>query len=151
MFGVYGFAYAHEQVYSPLVHLIWKDLYAYVIPIMRGFHQLKIIQKILYKRHQCMGYKDWFVYSEITVPESAEQGFEGRHYFRSMRLHKEVFVAIVRTKVESHTKNIESLLLSRLKELRKSSSPALVEEIMKLDAFKEIKNTLYQLRVLNLK
>ena len=68
-----------------------------------------------------------------------------------MRLHKEVFVAIVRTKVESHTKNIESLLLSRLKELRKSSSPALVEEIMKLDAFKDIKNTLYQLRVLNLK
>ena len=112
MFGVYGFAYAHEQVYSPLVHLIWKDLYAYVIPIMRGFHQLKIIQKILYKRHQCMGYKDWFVYSEITVPESAEQGFEGRHYFRSMRLHKEEFAAVAQTKVESHTKNIELLLSS---------------------------------------
>ena len=98
-----------------------------------------------------MGYKDWFVYSEITVPESAEQGFEGRHYFRSMHLRKEVFVAIVRTKVESHTKNIESFLLSRLKEFRKSSSPALVEEIMKLDAFRDIKNTLYQLRLLNLK
>ena len=98
-----------------------------------------------------MGYKDRFVDSEIIEPGLAEQGFEGRHYFRSMRLHKEVFVAIVRTKVESHTKNIESLLLSRLKELRKSSSPALVEEIMKLDAFKDIKNTMYQLRVLNLK
>ena len=54
-----------------------------------------------------------------------------------MCLHKEVFAAIVPTKVESHTKYI--LLLIKLMKLRKSSSPALVEEIMRLDDFKDIK------------
>ena len=64
---LYGFVYADEQVYSRLLHLI---------------------QKILYKRNRCMGYRDWFVDSVIIAPGSAEQGFEGKHYFRSMRLHK---------------------------------------------------------------
>ena len=61
-----------------------------------------------------MGYKDRFVDSEIIAPGLAEQGFEGRHYFWSMRLHKEEFAAIAQTKVESHTKNINPLLLIRL-------------------------------------
>ena len=85
------------------------------------------------------GYKNWFVDSEILAPESAEQALDRRHYFRSMRLHKEAFAAIVQTKVESLTKNTDPLLLSKLIELRKSPSPALVEEIMKLDTFKDIK------------
>ena len=61
-----------------------------------------------------MGYKDRFVDSEIIAPGLAEQTFEGRHYFRSMRLHKEEFAAIPQAKVESHTKNIDPLLLIKL-------------------------------------
>ena len=88
---LYGFVYADEQVYSRLLHLIWKhkDLYANVIPLLGGgYHQRRVTQKILYKRNRCMGYRDWFVDSVIIAPGSAEQGFEGKHYFRSMRLHK---------------------------------------------------------------
>ena len=85
------------------------------------------------------GYKNWFVDSGIIAPESAEQAPDRRHYFWSMRLHKEAFAAIDQTKVESLTKNTDPLLLSKLIELRKSPSPALVEEIMKLDTFKDIK------------
>ena len=48
-----------------------------------------------------------------------------------MRLHKEAFAATTQTKVESHTKNIDPLLLIKLTELEKSLSPALVEEIIK--------------------
>ena len=55
-----------------------------------------------------------------------------------MRLHKDVFAAIVQSKVESHTKNIDPFFLSKLIELRKSLSPTLAEEIMTLDAFKDI-------------
>ena len=77
--------------------------------------------------------------SEIIAPGSGEQGFEGRHYCRSMLLHKEVFAAIVQTKVESLTINIDPLLLSKLKKLQTPPSPVLVEKIMKLDAFKDIK------------
>ena len=152
IYGIYHFVHAHEQVYSPLPHLIWddKDLYAipilgnYItigkfIPILGGFHQLRAIPKILYKRYQFMGYKDWFVDSEIIAPGSAEQGFEGRHYFRSMRLHMEAFAASAQIKVESLIKNIDPLPLSKLIELRKSPSPALVKEIIRLDVFEEIK------------
>ena len=95
-----------------------------------------------------MGCNDRFVDSEIIVTGWAEQGFEGRHYFRSMRLCKEGFTTIVQAKVESHSKNIDPFLLGKLIELRKSPSFPLFEEIMKLDAFKD---TLYQQRVLNLK
>ena len=100
-----------------------------------------------------MGYKNWFVNSEIIAPESAEQGFQRRYYFLSMRLHKEAFAAIVQRKVESLTKNIDPLLLSKLTELRKSPSPALVQKMIKLDAFKDIKQhtVLTTSTVLNLK
>ena len=69
VYGIYGFVHAHEQVYSPLLHLIWKDkdLYANVIPILgglggfhqRGFQELRteiglLIQRLL---HQDQGNK----------------------------------------------------------------------------------------------
>ena len=88
-----------------------------------------------------MRYKGRSVDSEVIAPGSAEQGFKERHYFWSMRLHKEAFAAIVQTKVEllsENFENIDPVLLSKLIELRKSPSPALVEEIMKLDSFKDI-------------
>ena len=47
----------------------------------------------------------------------------------------EAFAVSAQTKVEPLTKNIDPLLLSKLIELRKSPSPALVKEIMKLDVF----------------
>ena len=59
-----------------------------------------------------------------------------------MRLYKEAFGAIVQINVESITENFENIgpvVSSKLIELRKSLSPALVEEILKLEAFKNIK------------
>ena len=61
-----------------------------------------------------MGCNERFVDSEIIATGSAEQGFKGRHHFRSMRLRKEAFTAIVQTKVESHSKNIDPFLLGKL-------------------------------------
>ena len=49
-----------------------------------------------------------------------EQGFEARHQFRSMCLHKEAFAAIIQTIAESHTRNIDPFLLMKLVELRQS-------------------------------
>ena len=69
-----------------------------------------------------------------------------------MALQKDVFRAIVQTNVESIIKNfVGAVVSSKLIELRKSSSPALVEEILKQEAFKEICNILYRQLVLNLK
>ena len=78
-----------------------------------------------------------------------DQGFQGRHYFWPVLLHEEAFVVIAQTKVESQTKNIGPLLLSNLIELRKSLFPALAEEKMTMETFKD--NTFYKQRVLDLK
>ena len=59
-----------------------------------------------------------------------------------MRLHKGAFGAIIQIKVESiieKFENIDAVVSSKLMELQKSLSPALVEEILKLEAFKDIK------------
>ena len=72
----------------------------------------------------------------------SDQGFERIHYFQSMRMHTEGFGATVQTNLESITENLENIgavVSSKLTELWKSPSPALVEEILKLDAFKNIK------------
>ena len=60
MYCIYGFVHTHEQVFSSLLHFMWKnkDLYANVIPVLGGIHQLRVLQKILHKHHQCMGHKD---------------------------------------------------------------------------------------------
>ena len=70
-----------------------------------------------------------------------------------MHFLKEVLAAIVQIKVESLNKNNDPLLLSKLIELQKSPSPALVEEIMKLDVFKDIKQHVVSTKgtILNLK
>ena len=97
---------------------------------------------LLYKHHWCMGDKSWFLDSGIIAHGSADQGFERMHYFQFMLLHKETFIgAIDRTKVESSTENFENVgaVSSKLIELRKSPSPALIKEILKLEACKVIK------------
>ena len=105
------FAHADEQVYARVLHLVWKhkDEYANIIPLMAGFHQLRVFQKLLFKRHHCKGYRDWFVDAGIIAGGSTNQAIEGRHYFRSMRLHKEGFCALVQSRVEDLTCNYKSI------------------------------------------
>ena len=88
-----------------------------------------------------MGSKSWFVDLEIIIQGSTEQGFQGGYYFWSMRLHKEAFEATAQTKLRFFIENFESngaVLFINLIELRKSSLPVLIEEIMEMDTFKGI-------------
>lgn len=64
---------------------------------------------ILHKCHYCKGSKDCFVDSRIIAQRSVDQGFERLRYFQSMRLHKEIFGAIVQTNAESINKNFENI------------------------------------------
>ena len=114
----YIYVHSHEAVYSKLCHILWKnkELYKDVILLMGGFHQLRVRQKLLFKRHGCGGYRQWCVDSDIIASGSADQAFEGRHYYRSMRVHKECFDALVQFKVEEitsgHTNTQPELLFS---------------------------------------
>ena len=52
------FAHSDEQVYAQLYHIIWKEpqVYQKIVVLMGGFHQLRVRQKLIYKRHHMIGY-----------------------------------------------------------------------------------------------
>ena len=64
-----------------------------------------------------------------------------------MHLHKEIFGAIVQINVESVTKNLAAVVSSKLTELKEPTLLALAEEMLKLEAFKDIKQHIVSLTV----
>ena len=67
---------------------------------MGGFHQLRVRQRLIFKPHAIMGYKEWFMDSGTISPGSVDNAFGGNHYYRCMRLLKEVFDAFVQLRTE---------------------------------------------------
>ena len=49
---------------------------------MGGFHQLRVKQRLIYKRFNRIGIKEWCIDVEIIVPGSAAQAMERHHYYR---------------------------------------------------------------------
>ena len=84
------------------MHILRKfpDVYNRVIVLMCGFHQLRVPQRQIYKRYACLGFKSWFIDSEVIAKGSADQAIEGRHYYRSMRMLKESFNVLVQYSFE---------------------------------------------------
>ena len=92
---------------------------------MGGFHQLRVMQRLLYKRYYCKGLRKWCVDSGTIADGSADQAFEGRDYFRSMQVHKECFDSLVQYRVEKLTNNLVNIdadLLEHLEQLREDPS-----------------------------
>ena len=88
---------------------------------MGGFHQLRVRQRILHKRHGCMGYKSLWIDAGVIPSGSADKSAEGNHYYRCMRLHKETFNALIQFRAESLTSNFTMMntqLLSQLQSLQ---------------------------------
>ena len=54
-------------------------------------------------------YQAWCANSSIIATGSSDSAIEGRHYYRSMRIHKGMFCALVRYRVERLSNNYESL------------------------------------------
>ena len=55
---------------------------------------------MLFKRHGCKGDKSWWIDADVVPAGSADRSAEGIHYYRSMRLHKESFHALIQFQVE---------------------------------------------------
>ena len=92
---------------------------------MNRFHEMRVFQRVLFKRYNCLGLQDWFVDSGTIAGGSVSQASEGRHYYRSISLYKEGFDALLQRKVEDITNKFESIhpdLLSYLTELRQRPS-----------------------------
>ena len=110
-------------MYARLAHIIWKDpeLYQNVVILMGGFHQLRVRQKTIFKRHAIKGYQQWVIDAKTIAFGSAPAAIEGRHYYRNMRVNKEIFCALVQYRVENITNNYKDFD-HNLKELFNSLS-----------------------------
>ena len=136
------FAHSDEQVYARLAHILWKfpEAYTYIVILMGGFHQLRVRQRILYKRHGCMGYKSWWIDAGDIVSGSADKAAEGHHYYRSMRLHKETFNALIKFRAESLTSNFTMMnveLLSQLQSLQRQPNAENLKIILDSNSFSQ--------------
>ena len=83
---------------------------------MGGFHQLRVRQRLIFKRHAIMRYIEWFVDSGTISPGSVDNAFSGNHYYRCMRLLKEAFDALVQSRTEKITNqyvNIDNVSMTR--------------------------------------
>ena len=108
---------------------------------MSGFHQIRVFQRVPFKRYNCLGSQDWFVDSRTIAAGSVSQAFGGRHYYRLMRLHKEGFDALVQGRVEDITNKFELIhpgFLSNLSELRQRPSSKALVHVTKTKEYKEI-------------
>lgn len=137
------FAHSDEQVYARLCHIIWKypDVYKNVILLMGGFHQLRVRQRMIHKRHDCKGYKSWWIDAGVIAAGSADKAAEGGHYYRNMRLHKESFTALVQMRIEELTANystIEPNLLHLLNQLRSCPSSDVLKNVLLNKDFNEL-------------
>jgi hypothetical protein len=52
---------------------------------MGGFHTLIINLKILQKKYDCLGMKQWWINASAIAESSANQAAEVRNYSRSIR------------------------------------------------------------------
>ena len=66
------------------------------------------MQRLLYKSHFSKKYREWCVDAKTIAECSLDQAFEGHHYYRNMRMHKECFDALVRFRIEKVTSQSRS-------------------------------------------
>ena len=69
---------------------------------MGGFHTILVNLKILFKKYGCLGFKDWWVDAGAIAESSVAQAIEGRHYYRSVCLHKQSFEALIRYRMRNN-------------------------------------------------
>ena len=131
----YMFVHSDEAIYSKLCDILWqnKDIYERIIILMGGFHEVKVVQRVIYKRYYSRRMDTWCVDSAVIAKGSADQAFEGRHYYRCLRMHKECFDALVQQRIETITKGfslMDPALLAAVKSLRKNPNSKTFEIVM---------------------
>ena len=96
------FAHSDEAIYCKMVALQWinEGKYKKVVNLLGGFHTIMVKLKIMYKKYEALGFRDWWVDAGAIAEGSSVQAIEGRHYFRAIRLHKQSFEALLRYRIK---------------------------------------------------
>jgi len=99
----YIFAHADVAINSKLLMISWmnQEKYDRIIPLMGGFHTILVNLKILFKKYDCLGFEDWWAEAGAIAAGSVAQAFEGRHYARAVRLHKQSFEELLKYRIKS--------------------------------------------------
>ena len=105
-----------------MLQIMWKELGKYnkIKCLMGGFHILLVWLKVLKKQYGALGFRDWWCQANIIAEVSGDQAAEGRHYSRSMRLHKQSLEALLRFKASQV--NISQTLHKELNALKSKPS-----------------------------
>ena len=136
------FLHADEAVYSKVMMIKWfyEGKYDRIICLLGGFHTLLVMLKILHKKYGLLGKKEWWIGADAIAYGSADQCAEGRHYSRSIRLHKQSFEALLRFRI--HSTDLLSTLSSNCKcaigELRRSPCHENLNRLIEMDEFHDI-------------
>ena len=77
------------HIYVHADEMVYPELYNCIVILMGGFHQLRVKQRLIYKRSNCISIKEWCIDAGIIAPA---QAIEGHHYYRCMHLHKNVSI-----------------------------------------------------------
>lgn len=97
------FAHSDEAIYCKMVLLQWlnEEKYEKVVNLLGGFHTIMVKLKIMYKKYGALGFREWWVDAGAIAEGSSIQAIEGRHYFRTIRLHKQSFEALLRFRIKN--------------------------------------------------
>ena len=124
--------------------IMWKELGKYnkIKCLMGGFHILLVWLKVLNKQFGALGFRDWWCQANIIAEGSADQAAEGRHYSRSMHLHKQSLEALLRFKASQV--NISQTLHKELKALKSEPSALSLERVTSCPDFNSTKAVMLQ-------
>ena len=79
---------------------------------MGSFHQLTVRQKTICKQHNVIGYHKWLPTAEVVAARCTETSVDGKHYYRNMRINKQLLCTLVQHKLETLTRKYQKIILN---------------------------------------
>ena len=104
---------------------------------MGGFHTILVNLKILGKKFACLGLRNWWIDAGIIAEGSLDKAMDGRHYHRSVRLHKQSFEALLHFRIKQLTTVhvLDNDLKESVAALRVKQSSATLASVLAQPAF----------------
>ena len=141
------FVHCDQAVFCKMSQIIWKEMdksakYNKIKCLMGGFHTLLVRLKVLNKQFRALGFRHWWCQANVIAEGSVDQAAEGRHYSRSMRLHKQSLEALLRLKTT--TVNISQTLHKDLEALRSDPSAETLKRVTSCLEFDHLKAEMLQ-------
>ena len=111
--------------------------YDKIIPLLGGFRTLLVKLKVLHLKFGVLGLKEGWIDSEAIQPGSADKADKGRHYFRSVRLHRESFEALMQYRIlkEVNINGFSATIKTKIPDLRRDPNSTNLDELMNKEKF----------------